>query len=491
VREESDPVTAPVVAIDGPAGSGKSTTAAYLAERLGLLNVDTGAMYRAVTRAALDAGIDAGDGQALANLLAGARLELQAAPNAAVRVLWNGQDLSRAIRTPEVDGAVSRVSAHGAVRKLLVERQRVMARRGGVVMEGRDIGTIVLPLATAKLYLDGSPAARAERRLRQYNLEGRQVDRERLEEELRRRDRLDSERPDSPLTIPADAVYLDTSGWTLAEQKAQALRTVQQLLGEQERQPAPTTASWPWKYRLAYGCLGAAARFYGLRVIGPEHLRREGGAILASNHISWWDPPLVGSTFRRAPVRTLAKAELFRPPPFGALFRWLEAIPIERSGYDRRAFGEAVAALENGGSVFIFPEGTRRPIGRPGPVRSGLGILMQRTGAPVVPIFVRGTCCLRPGGAADSPLEVRFGRALRLRSLAALRTHHDARQISRLIGRLFEQVLRELQARSLAARPLTAWEEAAGELQAAAYRQKEERIFGQREGGSPAPRREG
>lgn len=469
----------PVIAIDGPAGVGKSTTARYLADQLGLLYIDTGAMYRALTWAALSAQIAPQDGPRLAALLRDAKLELRPG-GADARVFWDGREISTAVRKPEVEAAVSWVSAHPDVRSLMVQRQRALGRDGGVVMEGRDIGSVVFPLADAKLFLDATSEARVERRARQQHVRGQVISRNQVAAEMQRRDRLDSERQTSPLVIPPDALVLDTSALTLAEQQAEASRAVAHLLAlRRPSPPAPGTpaATLRAKYRFAYRILAAWARFYGLRVVGREHLDLPGGVLVTANHISWWDPPIVGSTLQRGGVMTLTKAELFRAAPLRAFFRWLEAIPIERSRYDAGAFTQALNVLANGADIFIFPEGTRRPVGSPGPVRSGLGLLMQRSGAPAVPVFVRGTRCLQPGGSSLAPLEVRFGPAVRLHALPVLRRHFDERQVSLQVAALFESVFRELQARSYAEQPQTEWERADGERMAAILETKSARIF--------------
>ncbi|RKZ16137.1 (d)CMP kinase, partial [bacterium] len=206
-----------VIAVDGPAGSGKSTTARALAERFDLLYIDTGAMYRALTLAALRDGIDLDDGTALAELLDGARLELK--PSAAgVAVSWNGRDVSGDIRSAAVDAAVSRVAARNEVRRDMVRRQQVLGRRGGVVMEGRDIGSVVFPLATAKIFLRASLEARVDRRYRQIRQRGEEASRSGLMVDLAERDRLDSERATSPLIISPDAMVIDSSDMSLEQQ---------------------------------------------------------------------------------------------------------------------------------------------------------------------------------------------------------------------------------------------------------------------------------
>jgi cytidylate kinase len=477
-----------VIAIDGPAGSGKSTTARAVAARLALLYVDTGAMYRALAWAALQQGIPTGEAAPLAELLRGATLELLPGKRTTT-VVWNGKDITAAIRQPEVDASVSAVSSHRAVRQEMVERQRCLGRTRGVVMEGRDIGSVVFPLAQVKIFLDASLEARVERRVRQYRKSGLEMAQDRIRSELIRRDQQDSDRAESPLTIAPDAVVLDTSNWQLAEQIERVVETIHTCLQQRQRTVAEAArpTSFLTKYRVAYSAMTALARFYGLREVRLEGTETPQGCIIACNHVSWWDPPILGATLRRCRVRTIAKAELFRFPPFGALFRYLDTIPIQRSGYDSRAFNAAIASLKAGHNIFIFPEGTRRPICRPGPVRNGLGILVQKTQAAVQPVFVRGTCHLEPGGSDLSPLEVWYGPLVRMHALDHLQQNFDNRTINGMIAGLFEAIYWDLQARSFAENPPTDWELAESERQERKRRAKTERLFGRIHRRAPRP----
>lgn len=468
-----------VIAIDGPAGSGKSTTARHLADRFGLLYIDSGAMYRALTHAALEQGVPVEDEAALAALLQAADLELVPG-RGDVTVRWNGKDVSAAIRTPEVEARVSAVASHPAVRREMVGRQQVLGRRGGVVMEGRDIGSVVFPLATAKIFLSASLADRVERRLKQYRQRGREVSREELARDVAERDRKDSERATSPLQIGPDAIVVDSSGLGLDQQNelcARACLVNPALDAELDTDREQAYRECPSHYRFAYLIMRGLARFYGLRQYGLENQALPRGCIIAANHVSVWDPPLVGSTFHRYPVHTLAKAELFRFPPLGALFRWVDSIPIRRKGYDANAFAEAVAVLEKRRNLLIFPEGTRRAIGHPGPVRNGLGIAVQATRAPVVPVFIRGTYGRRPGGSTLSPLEVSYGPAIRWHGLDALLAQVEPREVSRIIARLCEDAFRELQARSFARTPQTDFERELGEQQLEKFAVRHHKVF--------------
>lgn len=459
-----------VVAIDGPAGSGKSTTARAIARDHGLTYIDTGAMYRALTLAALEAGATLTDGADLADLLGRSDLALRPGDDDTV-VVWNGRDVSRGIRTPAIDAAVSAVSAHPEVRRRMVERQRELGRRGGVVMEGRDIGSVVFPLATAKIFLDATLAARAERRHRQFADRGEAADLARVQADLAERDRQDSTRKDSPLTVAPDAIVLDTSAWTLARQVREAsLACLTNIwLDREETAGTDRREAWrgmPLSYRIAYRGMLALAWLGRRRTVGQPHDRvPPPGIVLASNHVTNLDPPIVGSTLLRYPVPTMAKAELFRIWPLGTLLRLVDAIPVRRAAFDREAFNQAAAAIERGVSIFIFPEGTRRPFGEPGPIKAGLGLLLVETGADYLPIFVRGTGLMRLGGNPRAPLEVRYGPRVRLHALAYLLANRDRREVIRALGDLYLAGLRELQARSFAETPVSEQERALQERQ--------------------------
>ena len=198
-----------VVAIDGPGGSGKSTVARGVARALGLRRLDTGAMYRAVTLEALRAGIDPSDGQRLAQVAR--RLQFDFGPSG---ILVDGKPAGRVIRAPAVSAAVSEVSAHPAVRRELVRRQREMMSTGGVVAEGRDIGTVVAPDADVKVFLTASPGERARRRHQELEKAGVRVGYAKLKRDLELRDALDSKRAVSPLRPADDAHLIDSTGMT-------------------------------------------------------------------------------------------------------------------------------------------------------------------------------------------------------------------------------------------------------------------------------------
>ncbi len=214
-----------VVAIDGPAGAGKSTIARRLAGRLGFVYIDSGAMYRAVGLWALRAGIPLDDAERLAALAREASIELEPG-GAAVRL--NGEDVTEAIRTPEVSQAASRVSTVGGVRRAMVEQQRAMARRASVVMEGRDIGTVVFPDAAVKIFLDADPAERASRRVKELSDKGEAVDPADMARQIQERDSRDRGRAEAPLVQAPDAVYVDSTGLTIEQVEERLLKLIRE-----------------------------------------------------------------------------------------------------------------------------------------------------------------------------------------------------------------------------------------------------------------------
>jgi pantoate ligase/cytidylate kinase len=200
-----------IVTLDGPAGAGKSTLARHLAQRLGWTYLDTGAMYRAVTWAAIDRGVDIGDTEALGALARSLRLALLPGPEG-TRVEADGRDITAAIRSAAVTGQVSAVAAVAEVRDAMVAEQQRIGEATDLVAEGRDMGTVVFPDAPLKVYVTASPGVRAERRAAELARAGRMVDVRALEQELMARDALDSGREVAPLRPASDARHLLTDG---------------------------------------------------------------------------------------------------------------------------------------------------------------------------------------------------------------------------------------------------------------------------------------
>jgi cytidylate kinase len=212
-----------VVAIDGPAGAGKSTIAKRLAARLRFTYIDTGAMYRAVALWGVRQKVSPEDMHRMEQLAIAASIELEPG-----RIRLNGEDVTDAIRTPEVSNGASKIAVISGVRRAMVAKQREIGERTSVVMEGRDIGTVVFPDADVKVYLDAAPAERVRRRFEESRAKGESLSETALAAQMKERDQRDSTRVDAPLSQAPDAVYLDSTDMSLDEVEDAILKIVRQ-----------------------------------------------------------------------------------------------------------------------------------------------------------------------------------------------------------------------------------------------------------------------
>jgi cytidylate kinase len=369
----------PVVAIDGPVASGKTTVGRALAARMGHRFVDTGLMYRAMALATLRSGTDPDDAPAVGALAERCVITISPPPE---RLLLDGEDVTDALRTPEVEAAVSRVARISAVRAALVAAQRRLAAEGGVVMVGRDIGTVVVPDA-AKVYLDAPVDERARRRHAELAAAGKPDTLEAVRAGLEERDRLDSSRADSPLRAADDAMRVQTGGLDV---EGVVARVLEALAGPVQWRRRGLDLFYRFGVLLAHIFLPT---FGSLTVEGREHVPPEGPLIVASNHLSNADPPLMVYAMPR-PIWFMAKRGLFWGPLITRALRAWHAHPVERDGRDVDAVRWALGTLAEGRALLVFPEGTRsRGALRKGNV--GLAYLALRSGAPVLPVAITGS----------------------------------------------------------------------------------------------------
>jgi len=219
------------IAIDGPAASGKSTTAKLVAHKLGYLHIDTGAMYRALTLKALDEKIDLSDKKEIVHLSQISTIQLEV-KDGTTKVFLDGTEVTKRIRTQQVNRSVSTVSSYKGVREVMVQAQQKMAASGGVVLEGRDIGTVVLPKAELKIFMIASVEERARRRKNDLALVGIEAEQDDLVKEIDARDQKDSTREASPLRKAPDAIELDTSNLTIEEQVDFILGRAKEIIQE-------------------------------------------------------------------------------------------------------------------------------------------------------------------------------------------------------------------------------------------------------------------
>jgi len=402
-----------IITLDGTAGSGKSTTASMLAGRLNMKYLNTGSMYRAVTYAVLREGIDPEDEERVSELAE--RINLDLVDVDGNRELFlNGRNIEKEIRQASVSAAVSPVSRHKSVRAEMVRLQREIAGNGGVVAEGRDLGTVVFPHAQVKLYLVADIEARVKRRAAQLKSMGIELGEDRIRKNIQERDRIDSTRQVSPLLKPPGARVIDTSGLTIYQQVDEAENYARQRaekLATRKKSYLNEKSSFFFTryFRVSSRLIFWLCRLlFGLRVLGGENLKTGGNFLFASNHISYADPPVVGCALNRE-IWFLAKKELFLNRFFGWLIRKYHAVPIDRESFDRKAIRYIVKLLKSGHSVLMFPEGTRSRDNRIKMPKVGLGYIALNAGSDIIPVYVKGSGRLLSALFRREKLEVRIG----------------------------------------------------------------------------------
>ncbi|MFZ0034984.1 MAG: (d)CMP kinase [Sedimentisphaerales bacterium] len=378
-----------IITIDGPAASGKSTAARLLAEKLEASFLDTGAMYRAVTLAAMQAGINMSNEEKLLDVLARKKFQF-AAKNNKMAVSIDGADVTEQIRAPEVTANAKYIANAPKVREKLVEMQRQFAEGfDKIVTEGRDQGTVAFPDADIKFYLTAQTSERAKRRAKDEG-QTTQNQIEQIQRGLEERDAGDQNRAVGPLTPAADAVVIDTTDLS-AEQ------VVEKLLGYVESHAFPATArsavtsrepKMRW-FRIArWFCKIFCTAFFRIHCTGLENVPHQGPVVLISNHQSFLDPMLCGIFIKR-PLYFLARDSLFRGF-FGRLIASVNTIPVKRGSADMHAIKTIISKLKQGSGVCLFPEGTRTSDGKITAFKPGFGLLCRRGNAAVVPVVIDG-----------------------------------------------------------------------------------------------------
>ena len=367
------------IAIDGPGGAGKSSVAKELSRRLGMIYVDTGALYRNIGLFMLESGIDPKDSEKVSTSLDKLTLELQFSNGKQV-VLLNGIDRGDEIRTPEASMAASAVSAIPSVRQYLLDMQRETARKNNVIMDGRDIGTVILPDAEVKIFLTASPKARAKRRYDELIAKGKDVTLKQVYDEMVERDRNDSTRDVAPCVKAKDAVLLDNS-------KLNQEQTVDAIIKIIRKKTRTTTAF----YSICKAIFGPLFRFFlNIKATGTENVPKDKGVLFCSNHIAAVDIIAIGATCPRQ-ITCIAKKELVSIPLLGGLVRALGAVKIDRSGSDVGAIKTSVGAIKDGKIVTIFPQGHRCPGVNPAttPIKHGAGLIAYHAECDVVPVSIK------------------------------------------------------------------------------------------------------
>lgn len=352
------------IAIDGPAGSGKSSLAKEIAKRLGILYVDTGAMYRAITLKLLKE-----DESSYEEILKNTKISFEGD-----KIFLDGKDVSKEIRENEISNKTSEMSKKKIIRDYLVKMQREIARDKDVVMEGRDIGSVVLKDAEYKFFLTADVKTRAMRRYKQ--IDDDKVSFDEILEDLKVRDYNDSHRENSPLIQTEDAILIDSTDLNAEE-------TIEKIISYIKR--------WFMFYFAVRGIVGFFMRhIYRLEVHGRENIPQDSERlIICGNHKSNLDPVAISAIFERQ-IFWMAKKELFENKFFGGFLTKLGAFPIDRQGNDLAAIKKSLKILKNEDVLGIFPEGTRVKEADYTKIKSGIALIAQKTNSRVLPVYIEG-----------------------------------------------------------------------------------------------------
>ena len=390
------------IAIDGPGGAGKSSVAKAVASELQIIYVDTGALYRTIGMFMLESGVDLKNTDDVIGNLNKFELVLKFIDGKQV-ILLNGNDVGDNIRTPEVSMAASYVSAIPEVRQFLLDMQRNIAKSNSVIMDGRDIGTVILPDAEVKIFLTANPEARAKRRYDELISRGAEVAYEQVYNEMVERDSNDTNRTVAPCVPAADAIILDNSDFNPNETVAEVVRIIREKQNTSEADVAfeekntvnlhvcDDTTEKSTFYMRAHKILAPFFRWImRLNPKGQENIPKDGGIIFCSNHIGAVDVISIAACTNRQ-ISFVAKKELFSIPLLGKLITALGAIKVDRGGNDVGAIKASIAKAKEGGAVAIFPQGHRYPGINPAttPKRNGAALIAYRSGCDVIPVCIQ------------------------------------------------------------------------------------------------------
>lgn len=389
-----------VIAIDGPAGSGKSTIAKIIARRLGFEYLDSGAIYRAVTYYLLDKGIDVLEPNFVIAELGNIELTVQ---NGIYKI--NGVDITPHLREKKVTESVPKVSKIKEVREKLLDIQHnSIANNKGVVIDGRDIGSVVFPNAVFKFYLTATVAERARRRVGDIS---EKVSVEEIKKQIMRRDEEDMNRKISPLIQADDSLYIDSTNMNVEEVTRKIEEYYNYYFFLKKRRHIG--------YFFNYYCKPIVRALFKLKVDPQDPYPAQSPVLIAANHLSNLDPHLLGWAIK-GPIYYLAKQELFKSPLLRILFeKILTAIPVKRGIIDKAAINRLILIIKAGHSVAIFPEGTRSKNGQPGKGKAGFGMLARKLGVPVLPVRIYGSDKALPRGAVipvPAPIKVSVGKEI-------------------------------------------------------------------------------
>jgi len=366
-----------VIAIDGTAGSGKTTICLRLAYLLDYIPVLTGKLYRGVGAYIKRHNLKP---EEIKEKIKDLKIEYKFEENIP-KIFINEKDFTQELSDPEVEKITSKIAELKEIRDFLYNLQRNFVEKKGVIMEGRDIGTVIAPDADLKIYMDADIKTRAERRLKDFKEKGRKMSYEMVLKELEERDKRDKERINAPLKKAKDAYFIDTTDKEIDEVLYEILKLAYKKIYTSIRDKL----RWKIGYVITYPII---KWLLGMKIEGRENLLKRGPCIITPNHVTFWDPPFVGFAVKRE-CYFLAKIDLFLTNPlFAWLIRTFNAIPLRKGAGAVSAYENAERFLKEGRVIVIFPEGTRSKTGKLLPFKKGAASLACKTKVPVYPVYI-------------------------------------------------------------------------------------------------------
>lgn len=404
------------VAIDGPAGAGKSTVAKKVAKKLKINYIDSGAIYRSITWKGLKEKIDLNNKEAVIEITKKIKIELKSKK----KVFVDDKEVTKEIRKPIIDQNISVVARNDGVREQVVKLLQQLSASGGVIMEGRDITTVVLPHADVKFYLDADVTCRANRRYKELlDKEEKNIDLHQIKQEIEYRDIQDKTRTTGPLVRTNDAIYIDTTNMTIDEVVFAIIKRISDIQNIDPKN----------KLYLVLYLIGKVLFriLFNLKVTGQENIPLTGGMLIAANHVSYVDPPAIGCVLPRQ-VYFMAKQELFNHIFLRGLLNRINTFSINRRGSSLEAFKKILSLLGKGNGVVIFPEGQRSFDGKLQPPKPGIGMIMCKAiekypQVKLIPAKILGTDKVLPREAKwfhSGKIEVKFGKPIDISQFVSL-----------------------------------------------------------------------
>ena len=382
-----------IVAIDGPAGTGKGTVTKILSKKFKLVNIDTGATYRCVTLEMLNKNIKIEELDKIIEMLKNINIEIKREKNEQI-IFLNGKDVTKEIRSKEVTELVSQVSSIKEVRLSMVNLQRKMAEGKDVIMEGRDIGTYVFPKADVKIYLDADVEERARRRFMQNRENGINISYVDILNNIKQRDKNDMCKEIGALRVAQDAEVIDTTTMGIG----QVVREMSQIIINKkeeiklEKKIYKIRKETKWKKFLRAIIKGILSTLYRIifRVKIKGEVPNEGAYVICSNHINYLDAAAI-VLFNKRKVNFVAKEDLFKNEFLMWLGHLFDVIPIKRNMQDIEAMKRCLKALKNNELLGIFPEGTRKGMEKNLKAKNGAAFMAMKANVKVIPVGIHGS----------------------------------------------------------------------------------------------------